>query len=104
MGGMPPSHANTTLPGCCGDGPGFAASGNRVERHVGLKEAFSGRGGAVVGDFDEDGSGKPNSLASGDDEARFLNKFHGLPFGVASDGLVQPLIGDRRAVRMTSWH
>jgi hypothetical protein len=28
MGGMPPSHANATLPGCHRDGPGFAASRN----------------------------------------------------------------------------
>ena len=75
-----------------------------MERHIGLKESFGSRGGAVVGDFDENGGSEPDGLACRDDEAWLLNEFHGLPLGVAGNGLVQPLVSDCCAVRMTSRH
>ena len=104
MGGVPPSHANAALPGCRRDRPGLAAPRNRVERHIGLEESFSGRGGAVVGDFDEDGGGESDGLACRNDETWLLNEFHRLPLGVARNGLEQPLVSDCSAVRMTSRH
>ena len=75
-----------------------------MEHHVGLKESFSGGGGAVVGDFDENGGGESDGLACRDDETWLLNEFHRLPLGVAGNGLVQPLVSDCRAVQMTSRH
>ena len=104
MGGVPPSHANAALPSRRGDGPGFAAPRNRVERHIGLEESFSGRGSVVVRDFDENGGGESDGLACRDDETWLLDELHGLPPRVARDGLVQPLVSDCSAVWMTSWY
>ena len=88
MGRVSPSHADSALLGRRGDGPRLTASGDRVEHHVGLEEAFGGGGGAVVRYFDEDGRSETDSLTGGNDEPWFLNEFNGLPLGVAGDGLV----------------
>ena len=58
----------------------------------------------VVGDFHEDGGGKPDVLAGRDDESWLLDEFHMLPLGVARDRLVKPLVHDCRAVRVSGWH
>ena len=59
-----------------------------MKHHIGLKEAFGGGGRTVVRYFDEDSHGEADTLTGRDDEAWLLNKFHGLPLGVAGDGLV----------------
>jgi hypothetical protein len=75
-----------------------------VKRHVSLEEAFGVGGGTVVGDLDEDCSGKADILTGGDDESWLLDEFRVCPLGVANDGLMEPLVGDRGAVRMAGRH
>ena len=57
-------------------------------RPFGTYEAFGGGGGTIVGHFDEHSRGETDVLTGGNDESWLLNKFHGLPLGVASDDLV----------------
>ena len=45
---MAPPETNAALFGRCGDRPGLAATRDRVEENVGLKEAFGDGCGAVV--------------------------------------------------------
>ena len=75
-----------------------------MKKDVGLEEAFCGRGGTVVGDFDEDSSCKSDFLTGLSDELWLLNEFHVLPPRVARDSFEQPLTCDFRAVRVTSRH
>ena len=104
MGGVTPSHAYSTLLGRRRDGPRLTASRNGVKHHICLKEVFGGGGGAVIGHFDEDSRSETDSLTGGNDEAWFLHEFDRLPLRVAGDGLVQPLVGDRGAVRVSGRH
>ena len=88
MGGVAPSHADSTLLGRRRDGPRLTASRDGVKHHIRLEEAFGGGGGTVVGYFDKDGHGETDSLTGGNDEAWFLHEFDRLPLGVAGDSLV----------------
>ncbi|KAF8624954.1 hypothetical protein AX14_011690 [Amanita brunnescens Koide BX004] len=91
---MAPPEANAALLGRSRDRPGFAASRDRVKRHIGLKEALGVGGGAVIGDFDGYRCSESDSLTSWDNEAWFLYELYVFPLGVGGDSLVKPLIGD----------
>ena len=75
-----------------------------MKRHIGLKEAFGVRGGAVVGDFDEDCGSKADILTGWDDKSRLLDEFRVFPLGVAGNGFVEPLVSDWRAVGVARRH
>ena len=65
---------------------------------------FCGRCRAIVSDFDENCGSETNILTSRDDKVWLLDEFHGVPLGVASDGLVEPLAGDCRAIWVAGQH
>ena len=98
-----PPEANAALLSRYGDRPWLAASRDRVEKDIGLEEAFGGGCGTVVRDFHENCGGKAHLLPSRDDKLRFLNKLNGLPSGVARNSLVKPLVHDCRAVGVSAW-
>ena len=75
-----------------------------MESHIGLKQAFSKRSTAIVGNLGEYGSGVADILTGRDNEAWSLDELHILPLRVARDGLVQPLRCDCRAVGMACGH
>ena len=77
-----------------------------MEHHVGLEEVFGSGRSMVIGNFHEDSSGETDILTGGDNdsEAWFLHEFHGLPLGVASYCLLEPLISDCRAIQMAGRH
>ena len=58
----------------------------------------------VVRDFHENCCGETDALAGRDNETWFLDEFHVLPLRMARNRLVEPLVRDRGAVRVSGRH